>query len=323
MEFIVSIHGDEETTIGAAVDASGSILASSKTGASDPLTMGFQASSRMIYSVISELCLAVGSPPFSYRWASVSTTGLERHDDRELLYRHLRGTFGLVTKLSLHTDLEATFSSAFPKDEGILLVADMRSFACSVVKGQVMRAGGYGPLLDEEGSDYWIGREALRAIVHSYDGRSPPSQLSVSILNWLSKDNPTEIAEWAMKAKIRDIASISPLVSGAAKSADPIAVDIMKRAGHELAKMVWAVWRKSGLRTPVEVRVSGESFRSSDILPKELAEELRNMGLETALRTVNANPLHGDTILALQSAGIVLTKGIVSKAETELYSLYK
>lgn len=298
-------------------------MASSKTAASDPLAVGFQVSSRIIYSAISELCLAVGSPPFGYKWASVSTTGIERHDDRELLYRHLRGTFGLEANLSLHTDLEAAFSSSFAKDHGILLATEVRSFACSVVKGQVTRAGGYGSLLDEEGSDYWIGREALRAIIHSYDGRSPPSQLSVSVLNWLSKNTPEEIADWAMRAKVRDIASISPLVIGAAESADPIAVDIVKRAARELAKMVWAVWRKSGLRTPVEVRVSGESFKSSQLLPRELAEELRRMGLETILTKVKANPLHGDTILALESVGVILTKDILSKTETELYSLYK
>ena len=49
-------------------------------------------------------------------------------------------------------------------------------------EGRAARAGGWGYVLGDEGSGYWLGRQALRAVVRSSDGRGPATALTPRIL---------------------------------------------------------------------------------------------------------------------------------------------
>ena len=48
--------------------------------------------------------------------------------------------------------------------------------------GKTARAGGWGYLAGDEGSAYWIGREALAALALALDGRGPPTALLTMLL---------------------------------------------------------------------------------------------------------------------------------------------
>jgi N-acetylglucosamine kinase-like BadF-type ATPase len=65
-----------------------------------------------------------------------------------------------ITALS---DLELAHAGAFAGGPGVLLIAGTGSSAYSVdSRGKIRRAGGWGPLLGDDGSAFWLGRQALR-----------------------------------------------------------------------------------------------------------------------------------------------------------------
>src|SRR5438128_1339137 len=66
---------------------------------------------------------------------------------------------------------------------GIVIVSGTGSIAYGRnANGEAARAGGWGHMIGDEGSGYWIGREALTAVMRAADGRGPATGLSDDIL---------------------------------------------------------------------------------------------------------------------------------------------
>src|SRR4029453_15944264 len=55
------------------------------------------------------------------------------------------------------------------------------------------RAGGWGPMIGEEGSGSWSGREALAAVMRASDGRGPATALTAEILELLKVDDESRL----------------------------------------------------------------------------------------------------------------------------------
>ncbi len=69
----------------------------------------------------------------------------------------------LARRVSVRPDYEIAHLAAFGRGPGVVLVASTGSAAFAQGRdGRRRRAGGYGPLLGDEGSGFWLGREAAR-----------------------------------------------------------------------------------------------------------------------------------------------------------------
>src|SRR5262249_9170650 len=66
---------------------------------------------------------------------------------------------------------------------GIVIIAGTGSIVYGKnAAGRAARAGGWGHMIGDEGSGYWIGREALAAVMRATDGRGPATRLAGDIL---------------------------------------------------------------------------------------------------------------------------------------------
>src|SRR6266536_3773033 len=78
--------------------------------------------------------------------------------------RHARRIRRLARRVRVISDVEAAYFAALDGRAGILLLAGTGSMALGRdPAGRSARSGGLGPLLGDEGSAFWIGREWLRA----------------------------------------------------------------------------------------------------------------------------------------------------------------
>ena len=91
---------------------------------------------------------------------TVGSTRLGGEEGRAALTKALRA---LARKVRVLPDYEIAHLAAFGEGPGVVLVASTGSAAFARgPKGRTQRAGGYGPLLGDEGSGFWLGREASR-----------------------------------------------------------------------------------------------------------------------------------------------------------------
>jgi len=93
----------------------------------------------------------------------VAAKGIWTAAERRRQERRLRA---LAQRVRVISDAEAAYLGALGGRAGMLLLAGTGSMALGKdASGQWVRAGGLGPLLGDEGSAFWIGREWLRATI--------------------------------------------------------------------------------------------------------------------------------------------------------------
>ncbi|MEN0072625.1 MAG: BadF/BadG/BcrA/BcrD ATPase family protein, partial [Propionicimonas sp.] len=91
--------------------------------------------------------------------------------------------------------------------------------------------------MGDAGSGYWIGREALDAVMRAHDGRGPATALTAVVTERFPVLEDAYIQLQTDPDKIRVVASFARPVAGLA-STDATAASICQRAGRELAHSV-------------------------------------------------------------------------------------
>ncbi|MGW7307614.1 BadF/BadG/BcrA/BcrD ATPase family protein, partial [Streptomyces sp. NPDC054835] len=110
----------------------------------------------------------------------------------------------------------------------------------------VRAADGDGWLLGDAGSGFWLGREALRAVLRALDGRGASTALTErvgALCGGLSKEHVVRYAYGAAPVRL---ASLSPLVVEAAGLGDGVARGLLDRAVGELVATVGALGPRPG-----------------------------------------------------------------------------
>ena len=141
---------------------------------------------------------------------------------------------------------------------GCVLIAGTGSICFGVnSKGVSARCGGYGHILDDAGSGYAIGRDALREAVRSADGRSEPSALSRAVLGRFPQGIGELIEYVYSKAGKADIASFAETVIECAAAGDETSLEILHREARELSELVQALSRRLGMARPRTALLGG------------------------------------------------------------------
>jgi N-acetylglucosamine kinase-like BadF-type ATPase len=186
--------------------------------------------------------------------------GAARPRDREIvetMVSHLlRPTPGApAPRVIITHDAECALVGGTGRRYGVVLISGTGAMAYGVnARGEPCRADGWGHLLGDEGSAYWIGRELLRAVTRAHDGRGAPTTLQAALLSRLSLSDASGMVERVYTAGfgVPQVAGLAPLVSQAAASGDAVAREILCEAGRLLGNTVSAVVRGLGM--------SGEAF---------------------------------------------------------------
>jgi N-acetylglucosamine kinase-like BadF-type ATPase len=212
---------------------------------------------------------------------TVGSTGLWQESRRRKIKKSLKNLAKTVTIMS---DVELAHYAAFKGAGGVLVIAGTGSIALAQdEKGQIRRAGGLGPLLGDEGSGFWIGRQAL------LDPK-------------LSKYFPKDFALRSTHAKdnVKQTAALARKTLALAKKGNLSARKIRRAAACELAGVAKAAAR--GLRFAGKQQLSwhGSLFRDSGLLgdfKKTLAGKFRFVAPK--LKPELAAAMYGGKVLHL------------------------
>nr|WP_252973163.1 BadF/BadG/BcrA/BcrD ATPase family protein [Saccharolobus solfataricus] len=145
---------------------------------------------------------------------------------------------------------------------GVIVIAGTGSVIVGYDGNRRVRFGGLGWLIADEGSAYWIGREALRAFGKMLDGRINKTIIADKIMKNLNINDVDDLIKWAYHEghKVKDIASLAKIVDEAANEGDWIALDILKNAAFELASYAVQLAVKIGVD---KIFLKGGMFNSS------------------------------------------------------------
>ncbi|MDX2061306.1 MAG: BadF/BadG/BcrA/BcrD ATPase family protein [Gemmatimonadales bacterium] len=144
----------------------------------------------------------------------------------------------IAGKVIVVSDVMLAFA-ALGVDVGVVLVAGTGSVAVGrTPAGKMVRQGGFGWKMGDEGAGYWIGQQALRAVGLAEDGRAPTTSLRAALLKAVGAPDFRDVVGWSTVATPREVANLSRAVVHSADDGDPVAKGILDRAATELARLV-------------------------------------------------------------------------------------
>lgn len=187
--------------------------------------------------------------------------------------------------------------------DGCGLIAGTGS-ALYIRKNDVLtRYGGYGYLIDTQGSGYTIGRDAFLAAFRYYDGRGEETILYDLIREQMGRE-PVESIPQIYQGGRAYIASFARTVFEGRRRGDAVSSRIFDHAVHCLAELVNLGERELGREFTV---VTGGGLFSA--FPEYMESLKAQIGLGVMLVPMDVPPIYGAAVEAIWDAGVPETKG--------------
>lgn len=180
----------------------------------------------------------------------VGAAGVGNPRAGEFLAAVIRET-GYRGGLTITGDHEAALYGAVEDGYGVIVIAGTGSVCYGRNEtGQSFRTGGWGHLIDDEGSGYSIGRDLLAAVVRAHDGRIPQTAITELVYEQLRVRSVAEIIRFVYDRNTvkQDIAALAPLLSKACEAGDREALAIAARNARALFKLAAPVVERLGLQ---------------------------------------------------------------------------
>ncbi|MFZ5816496.1 MAG: BadF/BadG/BcrA/BcrD ATPase family protein [Bacillota bacterium] len=313
--YVLGVDGGQTATKAALADLTGRVVARVTAGAWD--SMGTEAGRERcraaITGVLDSLLPAI--PPGG-RLVSAClglTGGRTRVEFLEGWLRERVQPEHLQVVGDIVTNLRGADPSGGP---GVVVIAGGGSAAWGHDgQGRSVLAGGHGYLLDDEGSGYELGRQAMIAVLKAHQGRRPPTALTPVLLQHFGASDPWEMRMtlYNGRAGRPEVAALVPLIAETARAGDPTALAILEQGARGLAEIAASVVRQLGLIDP-PVFPTGGVFRVGDLLLKPFTAALAEMAPGARVEQPALPPLAGALVMALEIAGALTPEAVANLA---------
>ena len=207
----------------------------------------------------------------------------------------------------LLNDVKLAWAGALACQAGISILAGTGSMAYAIdERGQNLRSGGWGQVFGDEGSAYWLGKEACRLFSKMADGRSEKGPLYDLMKERLGLSRDFDLIQYIyqMADQRKGIAGLASVLHQAYLAGDAAAWELFLRAAHELAEMVQALLPRYCGPRPVKVSYNGGVFRSGGAFIEELEQALKMQNCPVIVSSPKLSPVAGACLYSAQKLGL-------------------
>jgi N-acetylglucosamine kinase-like BadF-type ATPase len=213
-------------------------------------------------------------------------------------------------------DVVAAWASATDARPGVGVISGTGSNVFGVGRdARTWRAGGWGHLLGDEGSGYWIGAESIKLALRDRDGTGARSAFSDEAIEFFGAPSVEALAARVYSKPLTkaDIAAFARVAAALAARGERDAHELYARAARELGRQIAAVIRETGLaedaREPFPVGLIGSAFQAGEVFVGPLRECVVERAANAAVTVVDTPPVAGSLMLAahLCASGAQLT----------------
>lgn len=309
--FVIGMDGGGTKTAAIIAAPDGSIIAEHVAGPSNFQIIGVDAAAQTIFSLIGDCCRSASCTVRDIACVTLGLTGAGRVGDQKRMADGLKAyakSQGVrLKKVIVESDARIALEGAFKGGAGIILIAGTGSIAFGKdAKGEVHRVGGWGRILGDEGSGFFIGRSGLTAVTRAIDGRGSKTLLTKLVAEKFKLTDQTAIITEVYRNNF-DVASIAPLVLKAARKKDEASRLIIEQASADLTTHVRALAAKitsasrSKIKAKLPVSFIGGLIANDTLLQRmlraQLAEELPSVVVAEPM----SPPAYGAVVLSLAS----------------------
>jgi len=299
---VLGIDAGGTKTVCLLADERGSILSEARGAGANLHAAGAQAVEQVLRNVMAE---AIGDRAIVPAAICLGIAGVDREDEARIVRDVMRRIAPQSRVLVVNDALIALVAGARDAP-GIVIIAGTGSIAYGRnAAGDAARAGGRGHMIGDEGSGYWIGREALAAVMRASDGRGPATGLTREILTHFNVDDESRLPRIVYDREMprMRVAALGPIVQRVAERGDAVTTRILERAADELVLAARSVAAQLEMRgDEFTFYLAGGVFRVVPWLAAELPRRLAEVAPRCQVQLLDEEPAVGAVWLALAEA---------------------
>ena len=189
-----------------------------------------------------------GAPP---QGACLSLTGYHEGDKfvPPLVKEEVRRVVPGLERIHVIPDYVGNWAAATAGEPAIMILSGGGAVAYGRdAFGHSARSGGWGHLLGDEGSGYWIGLEAIKVVFRAHDGMVPKTSLEAELMQRFEVDHVRDLMNKVYSGGVSEpeIAGLVPVVDALARQGDETSMRIIERAAAHLRELAVVLLEQLG-----------------------------------------------------------------------------
>ena len=300
--YVLGIDAGGTKTVCQLADENGTIIAEARGSGANLQAAGELQVEKVLHDVMED---AIGERDIRPAVICLGIAGVDRQDDAAIV-RGIMKRIGFKARVVVVNDALVALEAGIPGEPGVVIISGTGSIAYGRNDaGEAARAGGWGYVLGDEGSGYWIGRAALRAVLRESDQRGHKTALTPLLLQHFGVAQAQNLLHEVYHTNLKPsaIGALAECVQQAFGDGDEVAIGILRSAADELEGSGLSVARRLGMiGQTFTFLLSGGIFRAVPWLKDELQRRLPLSARGTTARLLDREPAAGAVTLALQEA---------------------
>src|SRR6476661_4025997 len=232
MGHVIGIDAGGTKTVCLLADDQGTVVAEARRGGANLQAAGELEVEKVLHQVMEE---AMGDRAIVPVAICLGIAGVDRPDDYAVVGAILR-RIGYKARVIIVNDALVALEAGAPGQPGVVVISGTGSISYGRnAKGEAARSGGWGYVLGDEGSGYWIGRAALRAVLRQSDRRGPRTALTPLLLKHFGIEAAQGLLHEVYAGSLRpsEIGALARSVESAFREGDAAAIGILRGAANE------------------------------------------------------------------------------------------
>ncbi len=301
--FLLGIDGGATKTLAAVLDVEHGTLHLGHGGPSNQDAVGVGAAGRALFDAADGALAGAGIADGELDAAVLAVAGTDT--DAVLAYvRRERSREWIVVG-----DVVGAWATATGAQPGVGAIAGTGSnvFGVGMVgtKTRAWRAGGWGHLLGDEGSGYWLGVQSIKAALRDRERSGPETALSEAAVEFFDVPSVEALAALVYSKPLTksEIAAFAIETAQLAERGDAVARELYERGAAELAQQIAAVIERTGLRGAFPVGLIGSAFKAGAVFVEPLTRAIHALAPQAEVAVVEMAPVGGSLLLAAHACG--------------------
>ncbi len=300
--YVLGIDGGATKTLAAVLDLEQRAVHLAHGGPSNEDAVGSRAAVAALVEVAERALERAGIADGDLAAGVLAVAGT----DTDAIVRQVRAARG--EDWIVVNDVVGAWAAATAAEPGIGAISGTGSNVFGVgPDGRAWRVGGWGHLLGDEGSGYWIGVESIRAALRDRDGSGPETALSGAVVEFFGAPSVEAVASLVYSKPLgkSEIAAFTVETCRLAEQGDAVAHELYRRGAELLAEQIAVVARETGLAQAdsFPLGLIGSVFKAGALFADPLAAAVHQSAPGAQISVVEMAPVGGSLALALRACG--------------------
>jgi N-acetylglucosamine kinase-like BadF-type ATPase len=275
------------------------------TGPGNYEVVGWDGLRRALQSCVGDALAAAGVSTAQIAAAGLGVAGYDWPGEREETL-HTIASLGLACPTELVNDATIALVAGASEGWGVAVVAGTSNNCRGRDRnGKRGRTIGCGMTFGENGGAAELLAQAIKVVAAAWTRRGPETALTGAFCRLVGATDAADLLEGLYLRRYRLTAADAPLIFQTAAMGDEVAGDLLRWNGRELASLAAGVIRQLRLEEQeFELILAGSLYAGSPVMVAAMEEAVHAVAPGARLVRLNAPPVVGGVLLAMELAGI-------------------